>query len=119
MSDLTRLTIHEAGGLLHRRQVSSAELTTAALDRIEETEALVHAYATVLGDSARGEAAQADRELAAGLRRGPLHGIPLGIKDLCYTRGVPTEAGSRALAGFVPTYDAAVGELLRAAGAGV
>jgi aspartyl-tRNA(Asn)/glutamyl-tRNA(Gln) amidotransferase subunit A len=117
MSDLTQLTIHEAGALLRRRQVSSAELTRAALDRIEETEPLVHAYATVLGDSARKEAAQADRELAGGLWRGPLHGIPLGIKDLCYTRGVPTEAGSRVLEGFVPAYDATVVELLRTAGA--
>ena len=117
MSELTQLTIHEAATLLRSRKTSSGELTDASLQRIEVTEPLVHAYATVLADSAREEAAQADRELGTGLWRGALHGIPLGIKDLCYTRGVPTEAGSKAMEGFVPSYDATVVERLRAAGA--
>ena len=117
MSDLSQLTIHEAGGLVRRREVSSVELTDAILRRIDATEPLVHAYAIVLAEAAREEAAQVDRELAAGLWRGPLHGIPLGIKDLCYTRGVPTEAGSKAMKGFVPVYDATVVERLRDAGA--
>lgn len=117
MTELTQLTIHQAAALLRTRKVSSGELTEASLQRIEATEPLVHAYATVLADSAREEAAQADRELAAGLWRGPLHGIPLGIKDLCYTRGVRTEAGSKAMEGFIPSYDATVVERLRDAGA--
>ena len=117
MSELIHLTIHEAAALLRSRKISSGELTEASLQRIEVTEPLVHAYATVLADSVRKEAAQADRELAAGLWRGPLHGIPLGIKDLIYTRGVRTEAGSKAMEGFVPSYDATVVERLRDAGA--
>lgn len=117
MSELTQLSIHETAALLRSRALSSRELTEASLERIRATEPAVHAYATVLAESASEEAVQADRELAAGVWRGPLHGIPLGIKDLCYTRGVPTEAGSKAMEGFVPSYDATVVERLRNAGA--
>ncbi|MGH2411262.1 MAG: amidase, partial [Chloroflexota bacterium] len=70
-----------------------------------------------LPEQARKDARRLDRELGSGLSRGPLHGIPIAVKDLCYLKGVPTEAGSRAMTGFVPTYDAAVVERLRAAGA--
>jgi aspartyl-tRNA(Asn)/glutamyl-tRNA(Gln) amidotransferase subunit A len=117
MTELTELTIHEAGALLRLRSVSSTDLVEASLRRIEETEPVLHAYATVLADSARADAKQADRELAAGIWRGRLHGIPIGIKDLFFTRGVPTEGGSRVLAGFVPSYDATAVRLLREAGA--
>ena len=68
-------------------------------------------------ESARAEAERADRELRAGGRRGPLHGIPIGVKDLCHTEGFPTEGGSDVLAGFVPDADAAVVTKLREAGA--
>jgi aspartyl-tRNA(Asn)/glutamyl-tRNA(Gln) amidotransferase subunit A len=117
MTDLIELTIQEAGALLRRRAISSTDLVAASLARIEETEPVLHAYATVLAESAREEAKQADKELAAGNWRGRLHGIPIGVKDLFYTRGVPTEAGSRVLAGFVPTYDATAVRRLREAGA--
>jgi len=111
------LTISEAGGLIAGRSISVLELVEDTLDRIERTEPLVHAYALVLQEQARENARRLDRELGSGVYRGPLHGIPVGVKDLCYTKDIPTEAGSRALAGFVPTYDAAVVERLRAAGA--
>ncbi len=117
MIELTELTISEAAAALAARSVSSAEVLEATLARIEETEPLVHAYAFVLADAARESARLADEEIAAGRRRGPLHGIPIGVKDLCYTAGAPTEAGSRALAGFVAPYDAAVVARLREAGA--
>jgi aspartyl-tRNA(Asn)/glutamyl-tRNA(Gln) amidotransferase subunit A len=117
MSELTDLTIAEAGRRLQERSVSSQELVEACLARIEETEPALHAYARVLADSAREEARIADRELAAGLWRGPLHGVPVAVKDLCYVRGVEAEAGSRAMAGFVPDYDATVVVRLREAGA--
>lgn len=97
--------------------MSSTELTEAILSRIHATEPLVHAYAIVLAEAARRDAARADRELANGMWRGPLHGIPLGIKDLCYLRGVATEAGSRAMKGFMPMFDATVVVRLRDAGA--
>lgn len=115
--DIVELTMREAGSLLARRELSVAELVEATLRRIEQTEPVVHAYALVLAEQAHAAARAADAEISAGQYRGPLHGIPIGVKDLCYTRGVPTEAGSRALAGFVPEYDAAVVERLRAAGA--
>ena len=111
------LTIGEAGALIAERSISALELVEDTLAQIERTEPLIHAYALVLPDQAREDARRLDRELGAGLARGPLHGIPIVVKDLCYMKGVPTEAGSRALAGFTPTYDAAVVERLRAAGA--
>jgi aspartyl-tRNA(Asn)/glutamyl-tRNA(Gln) amidotransferase subunit A len=117
MSELTDLTIAEAGRRLDERSVSSMELVEACLARIEETEPALQAYARVLADSARSDARTADRELAAGRWRGPLHGIPVAVKDLCYIRGVGAEAGSRVMAGFVPDYDATIVERLREAGA--
>ena len=116
-AELTELTIREAGTLLAQRAVSATELVEATLQRIAATEPLVHAYARVMAGEARAVARQIDRDLAAGRARGALQGIPIGVKDLCNTRGVPTESGSRALAGFVPEQDATVVERLRAAGA--
>ena len=117
MNDLARLTIAAASEGLERRSFSAAELLEAVLARAEETEPRLRAYARLMADSARREAGEADREIAGGRRRGPLHGIPVGVKDLCYTAGVPTEAGSRAMAGFVPGFDATVVRALREAGA--
>ena len=117
MTGLHALTIREAGVLLERGEVSSAELLQAVRDRMEETEPAVHAYVGVMDESSRAEAEQADRELRDGRRRGPLHGIPVAVKDLCWTKGFPTTAGSRVLEGFVPDSDAGVVERLRRAGA--
>lgn len=117
MNPLARLTIREAGERLIRRQVSSAELVEAELERIAETEPLVHAYAHVLEAGARAEASVADAELARGVWRGPLHGIPIAYKDLVHTRAAPTEAGSRVLSGWMAPGDATVLRRLREAGA--
>jgi len=117
MNELAALSIREAADRLVRRQVSSTELVDAELDRIAETEPLVHAYAHVMEDSARDEARRADAELARGSWRGPLHGIPIAFKDLVYTTQAPTEAGSRVLEGWRPEYDATVIRKLRDAGA--
>lgn len=113
MTELTALSLREAGELVGARKVSSAELVEATLARIDATEPAVHAYASVLRESARAEAERADREPS----RGPLHGIPVGVKDNCWTAGSRTEAGSRAFAGFVPPRDAEVVRRLREAGA--
>ena len=117
MNELVALTIGEAGRRLSRREISSAELVEAELERIEETEPLVHAYAQVMQETARKEAREADRELARGAWRGPLHGIPIAYKDLVYTMQAPTAAGSRVLEGWIPEYDATVLLRLREAGA--
>ncbi len=115
-SRIVDLTIDEASALLEQRSVSAVELVEDTLDRIAETEPIIHAYALVLADQAREVAAEADRERAAGRAEGPLHGIPIGVKDLYYTRGIPTEAGSRALAGFIPAFDAMAVQRLHEAG---
>jgi aspartyl-tRNA(Asn)/glutamyl-tRNA(Gln) amidotransferase subunit A len=116
MNDLAALTIKEAGRRLSRREISSAELVEAELERIAETEPLVHAYAHVMEETAREEARAADAELARGRWRGPLHGIPIAYKDLVHTTGAPTEAGSRVLEGWMAGKDATVLRRLREAG---
>ena len=106
-SDLTKLTAHEARGLLDRREISSQELTRAVLDRISRVEERVKAFVTVTEETALDQAAEADRRIAAGDVR-PLTGIPMQIKDNMCTRGVLTSCSSRMLENFVPPYDATV-----------
>lgn len=117
MTALTRLTIAEAGRLLRAKEVRSAELTEACLARIEEVEPSLNAFITRTPELALAAAREADAELAAGLDRGPLHGIPVAVKDLCATRGVRTTAGSAILADWVPDHDAMVVTRLREGGA--
>src|SRR5713226_493417 len=102
---------------LQRRELSPVEVTRVYLDRIAALDPQLHAYITVTGEQALADAAAAEREIAAGHLRGALHGVPLAIKDLFYTAGVRTTAGSRILADFVPTEDATAVARLRAAGA--
>jgi aspartyl-tRNA(Asn)/glutamyl-tRNA(Gln) amidotransferase subunit A len=117
-NELVEKTLREAGDLLVRKEVSSRELTQATLDRIAATEPLIHAYVTVMADSALAAADRVDAELARrGHWRGPLHGIPVGVKDICYTTDAPTEGGSAVLKGFIPDHDATVVSRLREAGA--
>jgi aspartyl-tRNA(Asn)/glutamyl-tRNA(Gln) amidotransferase subunit A len=111
------VTIREAADALRARRVSAIELADAANARIGRLNSKLNAFITVTGEQAMEEARQADAELAAGRNRGPLHGIPVAVKDLFLTRGVRTTCGSRIYADFVPAIDAAVVERLRAAGA--
>ena len=111
------MTIVEAAAELRRRRISSTELTTAAIARIGRLNAKLNAFITVTAEAALRSARQADSELAAGRDRGPLHGIPVAVKDLFLTRGVRTTAGSRLFENYVPDHDAAVVERLEAAGA--
>ncbi len=117
MTDLTSLTLAEASERLQERSVSAVELMEATLRRIEATEPLIHAFAWRDADAAMDAARRADESRVNGLANGPLHGIPVGVKDLLYTKDIPTEAGSRVLTGFVPTHDATVVRKLRDAGA--
>lgn len=114
---LINMSISEAAAALRRGETTSVALTEAILERIKETEPTLQAYATLPLDRALAAAERADRELEAGRDRGPLHGIPIGIKDNCYTKGILTEVGSKAMQGFVPDYDATVVRKLYAAGA--
>ena len=111
------MTILEAAQALRQRTVSSAELTEAALRRTGEINPKLNAMITVLDQSARAQAQAADRELASGTDRGPLHGIPVAVKDVFETRGVRTTAGSVIFMHNVPDRDATVVEKLAAAGA--
>lgn len=103
--------------MLRERRVSPVEVTEAYLARIEETEPQLNAYLTVTRGLARAAAKTAEAEIAAGNWRGPFHGIPIALKDLCCTRGVRTTGGSRILAEYEPDHDATVWTRLRGAGA--
>jgi len=111
------VTITEIGESLRLRKVSSTELTSAALKRIGQHESTLKAFITVTPDRALAQARQCDEERFAGRIRGPLHGIPVAVKDLFFTKGVLTTCGSRLHENFVPEYSASVVEKLEAAGA--
>jgi aspartyl-tRNA(Asn)/glutamyl-tRNA(Gln) amidotransferase subunit A len=114
---LADLTIREIGELLRARAVSAVDVLEAVFRRLESTEPKVHAYAAIMEGSAREAAEAADRAIARDEYSGPLHGVPLAVKDVFFTHDARTEAGSRVLEGFRPTHDAAAVERLRAAGA--
>ena len=111
------MTIEQAAAKLRAGQVSSVELTRAALAEIEVQQPKFNAYVTVTADLALEQAARADAELASGLDRGPLHGIPYALKDVFQTKGIRTTVGSKIFADHIPDSDSAVYELLRNAGA--
>ena len=115
--DLCRLTISEASGLLSSGELSPVELVRAHLDRIEETDGRLNSFLTVMADAALEAARDSERSIASGSYLGPLHGIPVGLKDLYYTKGVRTTIGSKILRDFVPNTDAAVTERFNRAGA--
>jgi len=114
--ELNELTIHAAHDLLRNKEISSVELTQAVLDQIAAVDDKVGAYITVAGEQALKAAANADQAITAG-EITPLTGIPLGIKDLMCTRGIPTTCASRILENFVPPYNATVVDKLNSAGA--
>lgn len=114
---MTDIGIAEASELLRRKQISALELTTSCLNRIEELNPTLNAFITVMHDSALAQARQADAEIHAGDWRGPLHGIPIGLKDLFDTAGVKTTCGSALFADRVPAEDAEVVRRLKDAGA--
>lgn len=116
-SDLTALTITEAGRRIAARELTSVELTRAYLARIERLNPRINAYITVTGDQALAQARALDAETAAGRSRGALHGIPIALKDNIDTAGVRTTAASAVYADRVPTDDAPVVKKLRDTGA--
>jgi aspartyl-tRNA(Asn)/glutamyl-tRNA(Gln) amidotransferase subunit A len=117
MSDLTHLTIAEAADLLARREIAAVELTEAHLRRIDAHDTHLNSFITITSDHALTQARAADAELTRGVRRGPLHGIPLALKDLYDTAGIRTTAGSTFFADRIPDTDARAVTLLYQAGA--
>lgn len=116
-TELCYLTIAEASGLMRSGKLSPVELTRAHLERMATVDRVLNAYITVLADRAMNQARLAEAAYAAGRVASPLQGVPIAVKDLVYTRGVRTTAGSAILAHFVPHEDATVIERFAAAGA--
>ncbi len=110
-------TIAEVGARLQSRELSPVELTSAILDRIETLDGDLKSYATLMADSALATARTAEQEIAAGNYRGGLHGVPIAVKDLCFTTGVATMGGARVLRDFVPDFNGTVVQKLNSAGA--
>jgi aspartyl-tRNA(Asn)/glutamyl-tRNA(Gln) amidotransferase subunit A len=115
--ELWSLTLSEAADLIARGRISPVELTTALLHRIERIEPRLSSFITVTAEEALEQARSAEAEIRRGQDRGPLHGIPLAIKDLFETEGVRTTAGSKHLAAYLPAADSAVVARLKEAGA--
>jgi aspartyl-tRNA(Asn)/glutamyl-tRNA(Gln) amidotransferase subunit A len=110
-------TIADLGARLRRKEISPVEVTRLCLDRIEKLNPTLNAFITVMADSALAEARVAEDEIMRGAWRGPLHGVPVALKDLIDTAGIRTTAASELLANRVPSEDAEVVRRLRQAGA--
>ncbi|MDI5979056.1 Asp-tRNA(Asn)/Glu-tRNA(Gln) amidotransferase subunit GatA [Amycolatopsis magusensis] len=116
MSELTRLTAAELADKIKSREVSAVEVTQAHLDRIAEVDGSLHAFLHVDTEGALAAARAVDAETAEGRQASPLAGVPLALKDVLTTKGLPTTCGSRTLEGWLPPYDATVTRKLREAG---
>lgn len=116
-NDVSLRTIAQVSAEVESGELDPVDLAEQMLSRVAELNPQLHAYNTVTPERALGQAAVARDEIKAGQYRGPLHGIPVGIKDLLYTRGVPTTASSLVLRNFVPDHNATVVDKLESAGA--
>ncbi len=111
------VTLHKTAELIRRKSLSPVELVRERLERIHRLNPLLNAYVTICSDEAEGAAREAEAEILRGGYRGPLHGIPVSVKDIFHVRGVRTTFGEKRLESHVPGYDAAVVERLKRAGA--
>ncbi|MGH8881445.1 MAG: amidase, partial [Stackebrandtia sp.] len=116
MTDLTAKTAAELGAAIAAGDLTSEQVTRAFLDRIEAVESKVHAFLHIDAEGALSTARAVDARIAAGEKLGPLAGVPIAIKDIVVTKGLPTTAGSKMLEGWIPPYDATIVERIRAAG---
>ena len=117
MLDTSNLTIKHLSKLIASREISCLEVVDSIIERIEKLNPKLNAFITILDESARTEAMHADSLIKQGKYLGPLHGIPISLKDLIYIKGVRSTSGSKILADFVPDYDSTVARKLRTAGA--
>lgn len=116
-NELLHRPLYELAHLIRSQEISPVELTEATLARIERVDPQLNSYITVLPDSAREEARRLEQELVDGHYRGPLHGIPVSVKDMFTTRGVRTTCGSKVLSDWIPDHDATAVTRWREAGA--
>jgi len=116
-TQLNQLTARDAAAAIRAGEITSEALVSACIERIKAREATVHAWVNFDADHALAEARQADASLSRGEEVGPLHGVPVGLKDIIDTADLPTESGSRLFAGRRPAQDSACAALLRSAGA--
>jgi aspartyl-tRNA(Asn)/glutamyl-tRNA(Gln) amidotransferase subunit A len=115
--EILELSASELSRLIAGRELSSSDAVSAAVTRLDRLEDKLNAFITVVREQALAEAKKADEDIAHGRNRGPLHGVPVTIKDMFETAGVRTTGGSKILADWVPETDSALVERLRAAGA--
>ena len=111
------MSLRDVARLIEARKLSPVALTETMLDRVAAVDGQLRSYATVMADEALAAARAAESEIEGGRYRGPLHGVPIAVKDLCYTKGVRTMGALSVLADFVPEIDATVVERLADAGA--
>ena len=116
-TDICRMSGATQARLIRQRALSPVEVTDRVLERVHEIDPILHAFCTLIEDQARAQAREAEAAVMRGEPLGPLHGVPVSIKDLICTKGVRTVAGSRAYADFIPDEDDVVVERLRAGGA--
>jgi aspartyl-tRNA(Asn)/glutamyl-tRNA(Gln) amidotransferase subunit A len=116
-ADIGYLPAHQLAAMIRSKALSPVEIVNAILRRVSAIEPRVNAMATVAADQALEDAREAERAIQQGDEVGPLHGIPVTIKDLAATRGIPTQRGSRVFAGAIPDQDAPLVERLKDAGA--
>ncbi|WP_017761318.1 amidase family protein, partial [Pseudacidovorax intermedius] len=115
--ELHYLGLVEVGQQIQRKALSPVEVTQAQLERIAAHDGALKSYVRVMADQALADARQAEAEIGRGEIRGPLHGVPVAVKDLCWTAGVPTAAGMTLYQDFVPNEDGTAVRKLREAGA--
>src|SRR5258705_2300807 len=115
--DLHYSELAEVGRRIQKRELSSVEATQAQLERIARLDGRLKSYAHVMASSALSQAHAAEMEIAAGKVRGPLHGVPIAVKDLCWTKDAPTAAGMKIYRDNRPSEDATVVSRLKDAGA--
>lgn len=115
--NLCYLSAGEVSRLIRKREVSPVEVVKAHLARVEALEPALNSFITLLPEQAMEEARAAEHEIESGQYRGPLHGIPIGLKDLFYVKGVPNTSGSKIFDHFIPDYDSTLALKLREAGA--
>lgn len=115
--EILQWDLFKLSNAIYNKQISPVEVTGHIIERISQVNPKINAYITVLADQAIKDAKQAEQEITLGNWRGPLHGIPIGVKDMIYTKNIKTTMGSQLFKNFLPDYNATVVEKLKRTGA--